>query len=58
MPKVNLPLSREISVNTAKNPTGQLLRNMYSVPNSIGDDSEYTLRQRYGMSLFVIPLVG
>lgn len=52
MPKMNLPLSRQVFVNSASNPNGQLLQNMYSVPNVVGETSEYTLRQRYGSKLF------
>lgn len=52
MPKMNLPLSRQVFVNNASNPNGQLLQNMYSVPNMAGEASEYTLRQRYGSKSF------
>jgi len=53
MPKINIPLSRQVFVNSAKTPNGQLLQNMYSVPNNTGETSEYTLRQRYGSKLLV-----
>jgi len=53
MGKINIPLSRQVFVNSAKTPNGQLLQNMYSVPNATGETSDYTLRQRYGSKLFV-----
>jgi len=53
MPKINLPLSKEVSVNSAKNPNNQLLQNMYSIPNQYGEESEYTLRQRGGLDLLI-----
>lgn len=49
MPVIDIPLSTQDFSNRAKNPQNQLLTNMYSVPNAIGQDSPYTLRQRYSI---------